>query len=252
MRIPERAAGDVVPPSGDSGELPSLLDQFRDGVPQAVEELFRRLGPITRRIATEVTHGWDGWERDDFIDRALTELLAPRPHAVARILLFDPKVGPLEGWLATTLRNLWRSTCRRRVPPTASLPADHAAPEERLEFAEAENALGLPFSDADLRRIDVWKPRERVELLALSGLFVKVPPDTWERFLAECGRVLKRTLARPFPPEEVLAGDDPAARTRPLAAALGVRPNTLSQRWKRGKERLDGLDFVRQLRDAAK
>lgn len=251
MRSLEQSEGLVAPEPDGAGDLCSLIAQFRDGAPGAAELLFQYLEPTVQRIALEVTRGWSGWEKDDFLDNALSDLLAPRPRSQPRILLYEASRGSLEGWLASTLRNLWCSARRRRVPTTSTLPADVPSPESRLDLEEPANALGLTFEEADLRRIEGWPPRVRVELLTMSGLFVKVPPDMWERFLNEWELERHQTLVRPFPPEKVFAAEDPAARTQPLAAALEMPANTLSQRWKRGKERLDELDFVKQLRRAA-
>jgi hypothetical protein len=109
--------------------------------------------------------------------------------------------------------------------------------------------LTTPFSDADLDRLASWDARHRIEVLCLAGLWVKVPDSLWVAWVRAYEATRNVPLGRPFPPDDFLTLDDPAARTAPLARLLGYdRANTLSVRWLRGRRRLDDLDFLRDLR----
>jgi DNA-directed RNA polymerase specialized sigma24 family protein len=210
---------------------------------------------IVRRVAREVAFGGNPTVREEFIEQALADLLTPRRHAGPQLRAFNPDTGPLEAWLAVTLRNLWRSRLRRlrRLLPTvaigereASAPVNSPTP-----WGHAIDLLGIPFPEGDLNVIRGWPSRDRVEALSMSGLYVKLPSDVWELFLAEYEQTVRIVLPRPFPPLAVTAAADPRSRTRPLATALGIdKPNTLSVRWGRVKQRLEELIFIRHLREA--
>lgn len=231
---------------------PSLRDalrRFRDGAASA-DELASLLAPLVRRVAAEVTKGGPG--RDDFIDDALAELFAPRAKAAPRISGYDPDREFLP-WLAATLRNAWFDRTRRKERPTTALVDGDAlaAPSRDLPWSHAMDLLGVPFSVADEAAIRRWTPRDRVEALCLSGLYVKLEALAWDGFLCDYENATGRPLPRPFPTTVVSDAGSPRVRTRPLAAALGIdKPNSLSVRWSRHKERLGRLDFVQELRDS--
>jgi hypothetical protein len=103
------------------------------------------------------------------------------------------------------------------------------------------------FSAADLEVVRGWGTRWRIELLCLSGLWVKVPEADWESWLVEYEAAVNRRLGRPFPPGDFLGHDDPRARLAPLARALGIRRNTLATRWHRARGRWRDLVCLRDL-----
>lgn len=212
-----------------------------------------------RRIAAEVARGGTRTQRDDFLADAVAEVCGPRAKARPRIDLFDPVLGAFEPWVAVTLRNLWRSRVRPgRRRPTAIDPqavSRYATPV--IPWGRIVDHLGTPFTPPDRIRIDGWPACVRVELLSVSGLHVKLAcggaAGEWDDYLDVAEPSYGRPLARPFPPAEAESADcpEPGDRIRLIADALGIRPNTLSQRWKRKQPLLESLDFIRDLRGAA-
>lgn len=209
------------------------------------EEIADRVRDVARQVAT----GGTRTERDDFESDALGLLFVVRPKSPPRITLYKPSLGDLEGWLASTLRRVWITRMRRttrQVPlsGTESLPEFLPFPWERLGAL-----LGIPFPAADRARIGGWKPGERADLLALSGLYVKLPLAEWEAFVVAAELVYKKAIPRPFPPADG-PNDGPSERQGRIAAALGLEPNTLAARWMRKKRLLAELDCIRDLKTA--
>jgi DNA-directed RNA polymerase specialized sigma24 family protein len=211
------------------------------------------LAPEVQRIARQVARGAGHTERDEFVQESLALVLARRAKmSPPRICEYRPGEGALSGWLLTVLGRCWIDRlrrARRRARPLdepAQIPARDLGPGN---WPETATALTHPFADADLDRLASWDARHRLEVLCLAGLWLKVPSPLWEGWVRayEAGRSV--SLGRPFPPDDFLALDDPAARTAPLARLLAYgRVNTLSVRWLRGHHRLEELDFVRELR----
>ncbi|OWK41130.1 hypothetical protein FRUB_05022 [Fimbriiglobus ruber] len=210
-----------------------------------------------RKIAAQVARGGTRTQQDEFVAEALSELFVCRAKSPPRIASYDPTRGSLEPWLAGTLKNVWLSRLRAAssepdnsfvsLDPTRT--ADHSP--AILPWHHAADLLDILFNAADEDRIASWPPRERVELMCMSGLFVKLTETVWGQYLRDYESCTSIPLARPFPPAAVLAAENPADRTRPLAAALGLKSNTLSVRWMRAHQRLGELDVIRELRDAA-
>jgi DNA-directed RNA polymerase specialized sigma24 family protein len=204
------------------------------------------LGPLIRQVAWEVARGGSPSERKDFVDEALSLVVAPREGKPARICACRPDPSP-QAWLRTVLRNLWVSNRRQRASRQQALEqfAGRRPPSvvswDRLCLAE-------PLSNRDLDRIAGWEPRSRVEVLCLAGLWPYAPAPRWECWLAEYESLRHLSLGRPFPAEDVLHCDERADRLRPLAQALHYSPNALSVRWLRAKDCLKELDFVRELK----
>jgi len=211
------------------------------------------------RVATEVARGGTRTQRDDFVADAVSEVFGPRAKARPRVELYDSSVGPFEPWVATTLRNLWRSRLRPGRQRSAAIDPHvvtrYATPA--IPWGRIVDHLGTPYSAPDLARIDGFQPCVRVELLSVSGLYVKLAfaesAGRWDEYLDETEPIYNRPIARPFPPAETDSADcpEPGDRIRLIADALGIRPNTLSQRWKRKHHLLETLDFLRELRAAA-
>lgn len=204
-----------------------------------------------RRTAEAVARGGTRTQRDDFADDALGLLFGPRDGGRPRIALYDPAKGGLGPWLASTLRNAWRSRQRserrhRLAPLTGDEPAGDPPP---FPWERLGDLLGSPFGSADQGRIAGWKAGERVDMLALSGLWLKLPPAEWESYLVAAEGVYRVTLPRPFPPPGV-SHESPADRQQRIAKALGIRGNTLAARWKRKKHLLADLGCLRDLHTA--
>ena len=87
-------------------------------------------------------------------------------------------------------------------------------------------------------RLRRWAVHQRVELLCLGGLWLKVPPEEWDAWVDEYERSRDLCLSRPFPPEDFFSHETPQDRMRPLADVLCYPPNTLTQRWRRQHKRL--------------
>jgi hypothetical protein len=210
--------------------------------------LVTALEPLVRTLARSIARNAPRTAREDFVNDAMTLLLAPRSDQVSpRICHYRPDLGSAVRWLAQVLRNCWRSERRRDRPPVG---ADATAMHSPAPFVTVDVALDLTatFSPADLGRVHAWDTRARVEVLTLSGLWPKVPPHDWEAWLEMYEGVRTLNLHRPFPPDEFLLLEDPQDRMAPLAERLGYPANTLAQRWRRGRSLLDELDFIRDIR----
>jgi len=211
------------------------------------------LEPKVRFVARRVARGAGKSEREEFVGEALSLVLAPRDTTGPPICLYRHEEGSLEPWLQVVLTNRWRSRRRQaaRLPPRCGEMADFVVQPVSGGEQEADLAAALtrPFSGADLDRVTNWGPRRRVELLCLAGLWLKVSPALWDKWVRAYENVMNRPLPRPFPPDEFVDLENPGSRTAPLAQLFGYsRPNTLSVRWARGQDLLEGLDFVRALR----
>lgn len=207
-----------------------------------------RLQKVIQKIAYRVVNRLSGHQlKSDFVEQAPT-------YVWERIAQFDAKRGSrFEAWCATVLCNRLRDWMRRRTakrevatgsdPETLTLieeVADHSDWAGLLQCAlDREEA----FSESDLARVRTWPLRTRLVVLAVSDLWRKVPAPEWETWVDEA------SLDAPFPPQVVVNADSVSDRVNVLAECLGMKPNTLSQQWHRGKDRLRDLDYIRQLRE---
>jgi DNA-directed RNA polymerase specialized sigma24 family protein len=246
------------PPGEPLSALPGLIRAYvapSPGTPpdDTGRALAALVAPLIERIARRVAQGAGKSDREEFIEEALSLVLAPRSKSPPRIGLYRPEEGAFEVWLHRVLINCWRSRRRgdrRRGRELINAAAVPARPDSGAEDWPADGAaLEGPFSEADLARLASWGDRYRVEVLCLAGLWVKVPDQLWESWLRSYEAAGRKSLPRPFPPDEFLNLDDPGRRTVPLARLLGYgRANSLSVRWHRGRKRLEVLDFIRHLR----
>ena len=99
-----------------------------------------------------------------------------------------------------------------------------------------------PFGVGDLSRLEEVPPITRLVLLALSGLWGKVPPERWGLWVGAAGAHL------PFPPEGFTGIEQQAERTERLGAALGLGRAAVARRWYRGVPLLGKLDCIRSIR----
>jgi DNA-directed RNA polymerase specialized sigma24 family protein len=170
-------------------------------------------------------------------------------HVLERLDRFNPsRQSTFAAWCYAVLRNRQRDLMRRR---RTHRPDAATALEERPDPAsgagilafEMETDLATSLSAADLQRIGSWKPIDQIVLLSLGLLWRKVPVNVWERTLRACG------LEPPFPPDELQNCGSLKDRHEFLAEVLGWPSDRLAQRWYRGRDLLDGLDFIKELRN---
>jgi hypothetical protein len=113
-------------------------------------------------------------------------------------------------------------------------PAPQPVPDERF--------FDTPFSEQDLNTVRSWEPlRDRLIMLAATGLWLKVPEEEWRSWVEEVG------WDWPFPPESFL-DLDPSECMRELAKLTGIRRNTLSQIWRRRCYWLKQLRCIQELK----
>jgi hypothetical protein len=190
-------------------------------------------------------------EREEFAADAITIICAPRESRRRRplpppLFSYDPATGTLGQWLGQVLRRQWIDRCRRRRP---LLPLEEAVlvPQEPgAPLHTASSLFAEPFCPRDLQRVEAWKVKDRIQLLCLSGLWLKVPEDWWERWVVEYEASRGLRLGRPFPASEVLALDSHNERKGPLSRALKIPLNTLDVYWHRKKGLLRELQCIRE------
>jgi hypothetical protein len=109
-----------------------------------------------------------------------------------------------------------------------SLAPDRPIADPRYKRDEQDEEFELP--PEELRRVRQWDPLDGVVLFCLTGLWDRLPPGLWTRWLEQLG------IEEPFPPEEYLRA--PSTRKRAvLAASLNVSRDVIYQRWRRLKAR---------------
>jgi hypothetical protein len=88
----------------------------------------------------------------------------------------------------------------------------------------------------------------RVETLAVTVLWLKVPAERWEAWLCDYEQKRNLSLPRPFPPEEVLRQEEQNHRCATLGQLLGCTPAALTQRYYRELPRwFSRLECYREL-----
>jgi hypothetical protein len=178
-----------------------------------------------------VTRGAVGGDRDELIEEAPAFVLGPREGGRPRIASYNPSSGSLQGLLYAMLKRAWYSRLRKQKPMSGLL-GDIQAPQMPDRFS----LFGESFSARDLEALAGWAAADRILVLCLTGLWLKVRPEsTWRAWVEECG------LGWPFPGDDFLRADDPR---RWLAQALGITIQVLYARWHRKGKLLAGLpDF---------
>lgn len=114
--------------------------------------------------------------------------------------------------------------------------AHDSSPLDALVLAETFHA---PFSESDKEKIRQWRPRPRIILLCLAGLWAKVPDAEWKMWLAEA-----RAVGEIPPPE--WRSMTVKQFYRAVASAINVTPANWDQIKHRWLERLFELDVVRK------
>ncbi len=159
---------------------------------------------------------------------------------------FDDRQPPFERWCHRVLRNFAVDGLRRKEcvafetlktkPDREFDPEDPAWAQQRDRIERRLDATA-PFSQADLKVLELAPPKRRVIVLAFTGLYSKVEPDRWEAWCREAHAQL------PFPPDALLNEDEVATRVEVLAAAMGVSPSAIRQHWHRGHSILESLHY---------
>ena len=229
----------------------NLLIAARDrGCAKSLDSLTLELEDVTRRIAMGVIVG--GREaKEHFADESLALVFAPylvferktikTEERPPRIFRFDPDKYVYELWCRKVLRNLLRSQIRRvnLEQTVADFPSvEDSGPVDCLQ-------LETEFSFEDLSVIHVWPAEERLMLLCLSGLFVKLQKSDWDVFVVAAAEALELRFPDPFPTRQLLDEEDPSSRMSLVAELFRVKINTISARWMRKKHLLRELAVVR-------
>jgi hypothetical protein len=118
--------------------------------------------------------------------------------------------------------------------------------QHALERSLDEHA---PLSPEDLDLIRNWPLAHRLAVLALCGLWRRVPQSEWLAWATEYRTTRQGSLSEPFPPESLDAHDDVPGRNGVICEAMGVLRNTLSVWLCRCKPSLRTLKCVRELMD---
>lgn len=156
----------------------------------------------------------------------------------------------LRNWCIDRVRELRRAPVHSETDLGLEEPDGLCTPDSWTDRPTADTLDVLldrkqPFGPDDLERIRSWKLRERLVLLALTNLWIKVPREEWSEWVQEYG------LPEPYPPASCVVAGDQTERVRVLAECCGMLPNTLSQLWCRKKLLLAELDYIRGLQGAA-
>lgn len=195
----------------------------------------------------------------DLLDDALSEIWLRIERDCC-----DPSRGEAQvrAWCCTVLRNLLYSLGRnvRRMSRVVTIESvlsgdgecgvfasvasdDVSSPTVQVEQADF---LTTTFSQQDLATVASWDLSDRIELLCLSGLWRKVPAALWRDWVLEL-RAARGTPAV-LPAREVLNEATSQGRMSPLAKALDVSSNTLSQRWCRKRGYVEQLHCIADLK----
>ena len=217
---------------------------------QAIERLTRIVAIIARRqLAATVMNLNDESSAEDAAQHVILKLLQGR---------FDPHRGRFVGWAKRVARNFLHDQQRRRPTALSNLGLSQQVTErvqneglDVLEWLggdsvavmpEASSVFQLPFSEEDLNRVSSWRPlRDRIIMLVLSGLWCKVPENTWKQWVLEVG------WPWPFPPAAMLSLDNKQERLKVLAEVTELTDNHLCVIWKRRLEWLMKLRCIREL-----
>jgi hypothetical protein len=224
------------------GELIAAYDPDSHLLPaarkQAGDLLARALEPLARQAARSALRSASRDQREQLADDALTLLFdvsanTQRPR-ICRFNASGRTFGSLRKWLRQTLYRRWVSQQRQAAarPACALGELDPACSNQPIE-ALRDGVLDpcRPYAPEDLALLEEMPVVMRVETLAVAVLWLKVPAQRWETWVRAYERERQRTLARPFPPRELLWQETLSKRCEILARLLDCAPATLTQRW---------------------
>jgi len=220
-----------------------------DGCPVALNELTERLRPSVRQFALQMMKGTRGMKLD-FADESLAVVFAPYnvfekrggERREPRIFGFDWQEGNFEGWCSKVLSNYCASQQRKKSEVQSLPEVFDVADTEPLDWLRLHEL----FDDESLNLVTSWPPVDRLMLLCLSGMMVKIGQPLWLEFIEQAEADLGFELPHPFPVRLILDSDDPSSRMSIVAALLGRLTNTLSVQWKRKKHLLRELAIIQQ------
>lgn len=197
----------------------------------------RALVEIIAAMADRVSASGSLQLRRDFAADAPAEVF----HRLRR---FDPTRAGFRSWCSLVLRGLWIDRWRRWRRERARRVSWDALPcEPCLEDAPAP-ADGLAAQEMlpprDLKHFArQWNPHDRILLLCLSGLWVRVPAEPWDRWLREAA------IDGPFPPAGFLDARNLSEGCAALAGPMGVKARTLMRQWFRKRAELAAVHSVK-------
>ena len=224
--IPKRSTQAELAPLLTGVIDPTAPKEARDA---AAREIRAILVEEARRVA-----GWDGALEDELVEHAWMQILRG---------LYVPRAdSSFRAWVATVMRRYASELRRRnlRLGLGRTRAVDPPAPPGDAMGGDLDIDLTTPFGRDDVARVAAWSRSQRLVLLPWWLLWRKVPEKQWEETADAAG------LTPPFPGPD-FGHLPPADRTSRLAAALGVKPNSITQALKRGRDRVLALRFVREL-----
>jgi RNA polymerase sigma factor (sigma-70 family) len=218
--------------AADDGQPPELRDR-------ACQELL----PTIRRVARRLALRFAGPHVQDLLDEAAGDVWPALGS-------YQPGRS-FEAWCYGVLRHYLIDRFRRDSRERAHRASLAVGVEVSGLQQALERALDLPgrLPPSDLATLRDWPLTVRLALLALSGLWGKVPPEEWDAWVEEHRTNREGSLPEPFPPGEMEGCDSIAERNAVLSAAMGIPRNTLSVWLYRYKRRLADLYYVRNLLD---
>lgn len=219
--------------AADGRSLDDLALLARDGSSEQRNRAWAALMPQVQEMARRIVRRTGGrrgsYVTEEFLDDSCFVVLT-------RLDKWQPK-SPFKPWCYVVLRNLWRDRLRRQQVRHAQEYVEGIS--EAQASGQRSDGVDLQFSGNDIKTIDRWPDADRVFLLCVAGLWMKVPLAQWKQWC------LALDLPATFPPDQLKDKDEPPQRVHWLSEHLGIRPNTIVQRWCRGQERLRALDMFR-------
>jgi DNA-directed RNA polymerase specialized sigma24 family protein len=204
----------------------------------ALDSLVPTIGRVARRVALR----FSGQTRQDLVDGAIADIWEALQQA--------PPTGPFESWCYAVLRNRHLDRVRHEQAESrhAAVAARHRPEAEDVRAAVERAADSRAQVHAgDLQLIATWPLRQRIVLLCLTGLWIRIKPSLWQQWVADYRQAYGSPVLASFPPPELQDCEEIAQRNGILAAALNLRRNTLSVWLHRGKPLLLDLQCVREL-----
>ncbi|GBD35464.1 hypothetical protein HRbin36_00576 [bacterium HR36] len=229
-------------------------------LPNDPQQLHEKIRTIARSVAAGLGIPLS---REDLIEDTVS-------HVWTRLLegKYNPTQGPFAAWCRRVCKNYLLDQIQPREITWTDLLAhsrggsagenngdnDRTFSIEEL-FASSYNSpqvslFAMPFCPDDLDKVRKWKPmRDRVIMLAASGLWVKAPEDEWNEWVQQV-RENGTPLPNPFPPPEFLNLEDPSDRLGELAKMTRLSRNHLAVLWpRRCRQWLTKLRCIREVRE---
>jgi RNA polymerase sigma factor (sigma-70 family) len=203
----------------------------------------RDLEPTIRRVARRLVARFVGSSPADLLEEALGRVW----EALGG---YEPG-NSFEAWCYGVLRNHLLARFRQQQRERAHR-SDATVETQAVELQRAlEKALDgeTNLSEADLQVVRGWASGQRLAVLALCGLWRRVPGTEWSAWVEEYRTDHQSTLPDPFPPASLEECADLSERMTVLCDAVKVPRNTLSVWLYRRKPMLRELQYVRDLLD---